>query len=149
MVKNHAISIYGVATKKITQKEYTYQQRKRIEYTNKKGKQISYLRRTGKTITIPRHINTTKAREARFTIFGSAKDVKEAYELIIKNNLVPKKQYEDGVPDGLPARTYTRLAYRDKKGKYHPQKTIVGILDHPEKYSKQGEWQKKDTKATT
>jgi predicted YcjX-like family ATPase len=119
---NNAVSIYGIASKKIKHSSYTYAQRKRVTY-ERKGKRISYLRRTGKTATVKEHVNNLKPRESRFTFYGTADQCNLAKQKMVEQGLVPRKQYTDR----LHANAFLR---------------------NPGKYGISGKWLNQDTKAS-
>jgi len=127
---NHAVSVYGKAQQTYVQPAYTYAQRKRVYSSRvKKG---YYLRRTGKIITVKEHVikRSSEATETRFTFYGSKKDIKECLKMVRQKGLVPFFNKSNKFQDRIPARDYVTI-----KGKL-----IKGFINHPELYSRIGEW---------
>jgi len=119
-IKN-AVSIYGIV-KSENHIKYEYSQRKRVY--SKQAKQGYYLRKTGKTIKV--NYVVTKKHSARFTIYGTPKQIAEAKVKIEKGNYIPKRTRD---------KNYNQDRVKAEK-----------FIKNPQKYGEKGKWIGKEIK---
>jgi hypothetical protein len=106
MPKTHAVALYGT-TKFKQLKTITY--KKHVWKTRKDNVKQRYIKK------IEARRSVFVYRDRRITLWGSAKDIRKAKELIDKKGLIPKQKFVD------------KVSARD-------------FIEHPEKYTKEGEW---------
>ena len=114
MARTHAVALYGT-TKFKQLKTITY--KKRVWKIRKDMVKQRYI----KKIEARKHVYVY--RDRRITLWGSAKDIKKAREMIDKKGLIPKQKFVDKV-------------------------SAKDFIEHPEKYSKEGEWVDRKVKDT-